>query len=111
MNDDHDRIVVLEERLKGMDKALALQSIENHRRLDELNHAHEKQVKDQATYVSEDKFNGFLAEYGQWRNSVMKTLAETAGTSQGSITSRALFFSVIAILVPIITLITLLWKK
>ena len=48
------KVAVLEERLRSMDKALALQAHEYDRRLGELNHAHEQAVQVQHTYVSEE---------------------------------------------------------
>ena len=48
------RLAVLEERLRGMDRALELQAKEYDRRLHELNHAHEQAVEVQHTYVTEE---------------------------------------------------------
>jgi len=51
---DETRLAVLEERLRGMDRALELQAREYDRRLHELNHAHEQAVEVQHTYVTEE---------------------------------------------------------
>lgn len=101
----------LKEKLKGLETALRLQATENLRRLDELNHAHARQVETQRTYVSDDKFNGFVGEINQFRNSVSKTIAEFTGTERGMVSARALTMSVIALLIPIVALIVFLWKK
>jgi hypothetical protein len=79
MDSDHDKIVALEVRVNGMKENITLQAREYERRLGELNHAHEKQVQDQATYISEDKFAGYVAETALWQKQVSETLAELKG--------------------------------
>jgi len=83
------RLSVLEEQVKADRRALELQAKEISRRLDELNHAHEKQVKDQQTYVSADKFDGYVANQDSWRSKVDTTLALLEGKSGGVGLARA----------------------
>lgn len=75
------RIAVLEERLKAMGEALRLQAKEYERRLLDLNHAHEKQVEDQRTYVSLDKYEGFEEKMNSWQSTMQIKFAsmESAG--------------------------------
>ena len=46
-----ERLARLEERVEGFDRARALQAEEYARRLDELNHAHERALEDRAGFV------------------------------------------------------------
>ena len=46
-----ERLARLEERVEGFDRARALQADEYKRRLDELNHAHERAIEDRAGFV------------------------------------------------------------
>lgn len=50
------KLVRLEERQIAIEKAIILQAAEYARRLDVLNHAHEKAERIQNTYVTHDKF-------------------------------------------------------
>ncbi len=59
-NDTEIHLAVLEERVEQMDKAIKLQASEYERRLNALNHAHEKAVEVQHTYVTQDKYEDKL---------------------------------------------------
>lgn len=50
----------IDERFRLNDRALELQAKEYDRRLDSLNHAHEKAVQVQHTYVTQDKYEDKL---------------------------------------------------
>jgi type IV secretory pathway TrbF-like protein len=67
-----------ESLLSERDKALDLQFKENSRRLDTLNHAHEKAVEVQHTYVTQEKFDDFSSR-------VNDELAERRGDKSASI--------------------------
>jgi hypothetical protein len=73
------RVAVLEEHLRGMETALQLQHEEYQRRLDELNHAHEKQVQDQATYVERRLYDAGMTEWGKWREQTNAAVATWDG--------------------------------
>lgn len=105
------RLAVLEEKHKALRSEIKKQAKEYQRRLAELNHAHDKQVQDQQTYVSEDKFAGWQGEIGSWRNQVSKTLAELEGRSAGGGSARALFFQILPLLISILALVAILWKR
>lgn len=77
------RIAVIEERLSNNARELKRQAKEYERRLLDLNHAHDKQVADQQTYISEDKFAGYVSKIDEWQRSVSKTLSELEGRTGG----------------------------
>lgn len=104
------RVSVLEERMRGRETALQLQGNEYERRLAELNHAHAKQVKDQATYISQDKFEGFLAETHVWRGKIDKTLDAMEGRYSGIGTIREISLKIAPIALSFATLILLLLR-
>jgi hypothetical protein len=105
------RVTVLEEQLKAMREAKELQAKEYERRLTDLNHAHERQVEDQATFVSADKFEGFQGEINQWRNTVTITLADLAGKSAGIGSARGLVVQVITIVISMVTIAVIFWSR
>lgn len=51
---------LMDTRFDAVDKALGLQAREYERRLSDLNHAHEKAVQVQHTYVTQDKYEDKL---------------------------------------------------
>jgi hypothetical protein len=105
------RLTKLEERAKSERRALKMQAKEYERRLLDLNHAHEKQVTDQATYISEDKFIGWQGEVNAWRDRVTKTLSELEGRSGGIGSARQLMFQVLPLLISAVTLLALFLRK
>jgi hypothetical protein len=104
------RVAVIEERLRGIDGATTHQFDETMRRLAELNHAHEKQVQDQATYIGREVFEGRMKELRIWQDEVRNTLSELAGRSTGKSSAGALVFQILPLLVSLITLAVLFWK-
>lgn len=62
--------VPLREHLEAMiaerDKALALQAHEYARRLEILNHAHERMLALQNTFLSRERFDQYNTEHGKW---------------------------------------------
>ena len=118
---EHDltvRIAVLEEKVAASEREKVLQAREYERRLQDLNHAHEKQVRDQATYISEDKFNGFLGEVNAWRGAmdawkgtVVGALAGFEGIKGGSTTLRNLIIQSITVLISLSALLVVAFKK
>lgn len=98
---DHVRLAVLEEVVRGMRSNLKLQAAEYSRRLGELNHAHEKQVQDQRTYVSEDKFNGYTAELAAFQAKVNEALARGDGRLGASTSARTNLVQVTSVLIAL----------
>ncbi len=63
-------------------KALSLQAGEYGRRLDDLNHAHEHAVEQQATFMPRELFEAYVKESSRAREVLASALAtETAGLS------------------------------
>jgi hypothetical protein len=82
------RLARIDERMRAIAAALELQAREYERRLVDLNHAHEKQVSDQSTYVSDDAFQGFVKEIRAWQRSVDAQFAELKGGTTGVTKTR-----------------------
>ena len=87
--------------MRGAEERLKIQAAEYERRLAELNHAHEKQVRDQQTYVSSEKFDGHVSKADDWQGVVDKQLAELAGRSKGITAVQAMVLSLIPIFLAI----------
>lgn len=98
------RVAVLIERLRGAAAELKLQAVEYERRLGDLNHAHDKQVADQATYVSGDKYEGFQTE-------VRSALASLQGRASGLTSARTLFFEILSLIIASVALAAVLWSR
>jgi cell division protein ZapA (FtsZ GTPase activity inhibitor) len=92
---DRTRIAVLEERIRGMSTALSLQAEKYEARLQDLNHAHDKQVADQGTYVSKEKYEQFVEE-------VRQTLAELKGRTSGIKSTWTAIVAAIALLLSLL---------
>jgi hypothetical protein len=103
------RIAVLEQQLRDRDIQLALQAKEYERRLDELNHAHDKQVEDQRTYVSEEKFSGYTSKMDAWRNDVSLALAQLQGQAGGKGAVGRVLVQVLTLMISAAVLAALLW--
>jgi len=64
-------LAVLDERICQMQKALKLQAVEYERRLMDLNHAHEKAIAVQHTYVTQDKYEDALKAEKEARDAAL----------------------------------------
>ena len=105
------RIAVLEEKVAAQRREIAQQALEYERRLTDLNHAHEKQVRDQQTYVSDDKFAGWQGEINTWRSTVTGVLAELQGRTLGVGTTPAIVMQIVPMLIALPAIVALLFKK
>jgi hypothetical protein len=105
------KIEVLAERVHAVAKALRLQAKEYSRRLEELNHAHDKQVQDQATYVSSERYDGTIKEWTTWRMSVERQLSELTGRERGIGMSRANLIQIILIAIGLAGIVTGVWFR
>jgi oligoendopeptidase F len=102
------RIAVLEEKVNAAQREKILQAQEYERRLSELNHAHEKQVKDQSTYVSDDRFNGFMGQFSTLRDTVNTYMSGAEGRSLGTNRVTSMIFQFVPWLIAIAAI---LWKR
>jgi hypothetical protein len=105
------RLAVLEEQVRAMRRETKLQAREYQRRLNELNHAHEKQVADQAHYVSDDRFKGWQGEINTFRNDVSTRLAVLAGRDSGSHGARDLVMWGLMFLVALGAVVAAFYKR
>jgi hypothetical protein len=103
------RLAILEERQLTMKEGIARQAIEYERRLTELNHAHDKQVKDQSTYVSNDKYEGWQGEMNAWKDDVAKKLSLLEGNRSGVGAAQSFIFQVLPMLIAIASIVALVW--
>ena len=92
-------------RLDAMDKALTLAFSESSRRLDILNHAHEKAVEVQHTYVPREVFEAFLQRFEEYKVTTSRALILREGAGQGADKLIAYTFGGIGALVGIIGII------
>jgi hypothetical protein len=77
------QVVRLFERRASDQRALKLQASEYERRLEDLNGAHEKAVQVQHTYVTQEKFEDFVARYDADREAIAKALTLAEGSEHG----------------------------
>jgi hypothetical protein len=69
--------------LRERDKALWVQTKELHRRLNTLNHAHENAVQIQRTYVTDEKFEAFVARFEENKEVTAEALTLARGNALG----------------------------
>jgi len=105
------KIAVLEEKVFNLQVAIDKQAKEYERRLAELNHAHEKQVADQSTYVSGARYEGWQGEINSWRSDVSNKFAVIEGRSGGITSTRALILQVLPMIIAILSIIAVIWGK
>lgn len=77
------RLVALEERVIGLDKARALQAEEYARRLDELNHAHAQALEDRGEFVLRAVYELHCKERANWEAKIENELAVSRGRMLG----------------------------
>lgn len=87
MNDDWT-LPALKEHFEALlterDKALVVQHAELARRLDDLNHAHQRAVEVQNTYVTDEKFEAFVARFEENKEVTATALTLARGNQQGT---------------------------
>lgn len=101
------RLGVLTERVTGSERAMVLQAKEYERRLEELNHAHARQVAMQMTFVSKDSWDGMM----EWRDGVNKSLTLLDGKAAAASSARVLLFQIIAAIMSLLALAAILWRR
>jgi hypothetical protein len=101
-------IAVLEERVKNRDDALALQAREYERRLNDLNHAHERAQADKLQFLPQSVHDQFYSEYQEWRRGVDKVLTALSARRDANL---ALFSAVISVLGLIFVAFDSVWRR
>ena len=91
--------------MRSLRREIDKQAREYERRLSELNHAHDKQVADQATYVSGARYEGWQGEINSWRGQVSATLSELAGRTGMNTTFRGNMVQIVTIAIAVAALV------
>jgi hypothetical protein len=94
--------------LAERDKALVGQHREYERRLDELNHAHQRAVEVQHTYVTDEKFEAFVERYGENRDATATALNLAAGSKQGVTATGRVIVTAVTLAATVITAVVIL---
>lgn len=75
--------------LKGRDDALKLQAEEYKRRLDDLNHAHERSQERNSEFIRLDKFDALEREFRMYKESNDKAVDNKAKAAADAVDSKA----------------------
>lgn len=89
--------VLIETVLAERQRQLELQGLEYHRRLSELNNAHERAERAVQATVPRDLFDAFVSENNKWKENVAAELA----TNRGAAAASVRFFTVTTILLSL----------
>jgi len=81
------------------EKAVALNHVETLRRLDELNHAHAQNTLDKQEYLPRQMFEQYTSDNSKWRETVTKSISESAGANRTLIMVMGFVFTAITIVV------------
>jgi hypothetical protein len=92
-------------RFDAISKALELQAREYERRLGVLNHENERIVQIQAQGVSNEKFDGHVKAYEEWKRNVDGVLSLAEGAKVGTEKDRARLRQLVVISIGAATLI------
>ena len=102
----HREIVALKESIHVefayRDKALQMQATEYERRLEILNHENQRILDAGALAVSNEKFDGFVKSFEQWKRSVDQDLSTAQGTAFGRSSLRAKTIANISIVLAVV---------
>ena len=102
------KVAVIEERLRGMEVALQLQAQKYEERLELLNHAHDKQVADQATYLEKSVYQANQKDLDTWKAGIDSRLTIIESRQSGAATFRDTSLNTILALISLAgTLISL----
>jgi len=102
----HREIVALKESIHVefayRDKALQMQATEYERRLEILNHENQRILDAGALAVSNEKFDGFVKSFAQWKRSVDQDLSTDEGKATGRSSLRAKTIANISIVLAVV---------
>jgi hypothetical protein len=80
---------LLDEKLRGRDGALSLQAKEYERRLEDLNHEHQKNQDRNRDFVGTEKFESFEREFRQYKESNDKAVEAKAKSLSDQVDQKA----------------------
>lgn len=92
---------------KEKQTALDLQRMEYHRRLNELNNAHERAERAVRETVPREMFETFLNNHAKWREEIQGKLSAAEGASA----ANARFFGLLVVIVGLVFSAIALWMK
>jgi len=89
--------------LESRDKAMEIQTKELSRRLDELNHAHQRAQQDKADFLGKGTYEAFLKGYEVWNREVNAYMSNQQGRT-------AAYVSVVGVVFVIVQILLKFWK-
>jgi hypothetical protein len=98
------KVAVLEERIANAKETLDKQAKEYERRLDELNHAHERSIEDKLEFLEKSVYEKSEDEHDQWRRAVATRLDVMAGKDATKAAMLALALAIIGVLASLVSL-------
>jgi hypothetical protein len=97
-----ERLARLEEKHEGALRALNLQAAEYERRLEALNHAHQRHEQFAGQFVSEQIFNAYQKQVSNKFEVINAFISELRGMASGKVSTRHLMFEVVTLIVAAI---------
>jgi hypothetical protein len=94
---------VLRAELAARDKAMDIQTKELSRRLDELNHAHQRAQQDKQEFLNKTTYEAFLAIFTPWQSKVSDFMANSQGRT-------AAYVSIVVVIGILINIALRFWK-
>jgi hypothetical protein len=108
---DHDRIVILEERIESRDSALALQAAEYERRLQQLNGEQGRITNILKESIPREVFENYVKENLAWREKTDRALILIEGRAGGTGSAAGFFFQIVPLIISLVALGLLLWRR
>jgi hypothetical protein len=94
---------VFKSELESRDKAHTVQAMELSRRLDELNHAHQRSNEDKAEFLPRMTYDTFLKGYEVWSREVNAYMANQQGRT-------AAYVSIVGVVFIVVQILLKFWK-
>jgi hypothetical protein len=89
---------ILEAKFEAHDKAASIQTAELSRRLDELNHAHQRAQQDKAEFLGKSTYEAFLKGFEVWSKEVNGYISNQQGRTAAYVAIVGLVFIVVQVL-------------
>lgn len=94
---------VMKAELSARDKAMEIQTKELSRRLDELNHAHQRAQQDKAEFLNKSTYEAFLKGFETWSREINAFVANSQGRT-------AAYVSIVVVIGILINIALRFWK-
>jgi hypothetical protein len=99
----HAERAVMKAELEARDRAMEIQTKELSRRLDELNHAHQRAQQDKAEFLNKTTYDAFLKGYETWNREVNAYMSNQQGRT-------AAYVSIVGIVFVVVQILLRFWK-